>query len=98
MTVDLDSLIVSAEQLSFTEQIELLRALSQSLAKKYLPKELVPEFWKVHSIENIVNLQKTSPVENISTLKLDFWQKEENTDDFIAYIYQQREEDALVRE
>jgi len=95
MTTNLQTLITSAQKLSFFEQVELIRAISRFLSQNYRKREPVTEFWQSHTIEEIIQMQQTQPVQDISTLQVDFWPEQETADDFIDYIYQQREEDGL---
>jgi len=95
MTADLQTLIVSAQQLSFFEQVELIRAVSRFLSQNYRKKESETEFWQSRTIEDIIQTQQTQPVQDISTLQVGFWPEQETADDFIDYIYQQRKEDGL---
>jgi hypothetical protein len=96
MTTKLESLINSARELSSFEQIELIRAVSQLLYSNYQKTLTAVDFWQPASIEAIVQSQQTPVVEDISTLKVDFWPEEEPADDFIEYINQQRKEDRLL--
>lgn len=95
MTANLQTLINSAQKLSFVEQVELLKAVSQFLSQNY--EKVLPQtdFWQPHTIEEIIQTQQTQPVQDISILQVDFWPKEETADDFIEYVYQQRQEDSL---
>jgi len=95
MTVKLQTLIASAQHLSFFEQVELIRAVSRFLSQNYRRRESSAEFWQPHTIEDILQMRQTQPVRDISMLRADFWPKHETVDDFIDYIYQQRKEDAL---
>ena len=96
MTTKLETLINSAQELSPLEQVELIRAISQFLYQSY-PKELSAlDFWHPSPIEEIVQAQQTPVIQDISTLEVDFWPEEETVDDFIEYIYRQRQEDSLL--
>jgi hypothetical protein len=95
MTANLQTLIKSAQKLSFTEQVELIKAVSQILSQTYYKMLPQTDFWQPQTIEEIVQNQQTQPIQDISTLQVDFWPEEETADDFIEYIYQQRQEDSL---
>lgn len=95
MTANLQTLIASAQQLSFFEQVELIRAVSRFLSQNYRMREPEPGFWQPQTLEDIIQTQQTQPVQDISALQVDFWPEQETADDFIDYIYQQRKEDGL---
>ncbi len=95
MTANLQTLIKSAQKLSFVEQVELIKAVSQLLAQNYAKLLPPTDFWQPQTIEEIVQTQQTEPIQDISTLQVDFWPEQETADDFIEYIYQQRQEDSL---
>lgn len=94
MATNLQTLINSAQKLSVAEQVELIKAVSQFLAQNYTALSH-SDFWQPHTIEEIVETQQTQPIEDVAMLQADFWPEEETADDFIDYIYQQRQEDRL---
>ena len=96
MTTNLQTLINSAQKLSSVEQVELIRAISQFLSQGYQKELPTTDFWQPRTLEEIVRVQQTKPVQDISTLQVDFWPEQESVDDFIKYIYQQRKEDCLL--
>ena len=95
MTTNLQALVTSAQKLSFFEQVELIRAVSRFLSQNYRESEPATEFWQVHTLEEIIQAQPAQPVQDISMLQVDFWPEQETADDFIDYIYQQRQADRL---
>ena len=95
MTTRLQALINEAQQLPPLEQLNLIRTLLQSLYRSYEHSQPTEDFWTPRSLEELVQSQHTKPVTDISSLKVDFWPEDESTDDFLAYIYQQRREDSL---
>ncbi len=90
MTTRLQTLIDEAQQLPPLEQLNLIRTLLQSLSRSYEHAQPTEDFWAPQSLEELVQSQQTEPVTDISILKGDFWPEDESTDDFLAYIYQQR--------
>jgi hypothetical protein len=94
MTTKLETLINSAQELSPFEQVELIRAVSQFLYQRYQKELSSIDFWHPPTIEEIVQVQQTPVIQDISTLEVDFWPEEETVDDFIEYIYRQRQEAA----
>ena len=95
MTTRLQALIDEAQQLPPLEQLNLVRTLLQSLYRSYEHSQTTEDFWAPQSLKELVQSQHTEPVTDISSLKGDFWPEDESTDDFLAYIYQQRREDSL---
>lgn len=95
MTPKLQNLIEAAQELSPLEKIELIQAVSQLLSEHYQRELPATDFWQPRSIEQIAQAQSVPPVEDISTLRVDFWPEDESADDVIDYIYQQRAEDRL---
>ena len=94
MANNLQTLINSAQKLSVAEQVELIKAVSQFLSQNYTAVSQT-DFWQPHTIEEIVETQQTQPIEDIAMLQVDFWPEEETVDDFIEYVYHQRQEDRL---
>jgi hypothetical protein len=86
MTTRVEQLLEVAEQLSQSEKLELIQALSQSLLRYYQPEE----------IERIPShVQRTAPVADLASLAADFWPEDETADDVNDFIAQQRREDRL---
>ena len=96
MTTKLKTLIEEAQELSPSEQLELIHVISLTLSHNYEERSSKKEdFWKPKTLEEIILSQQVSPVTNIDELAGDFWPEDESVDDFIDYIYQQRREDCL---
>jgi hypothetical protein len=98
MTSKLQHLIVSAQELSPLEQMELINAVSQSLVQHYRQDISATDFLHPQTIEEILEAQPVPPLRDISTLRADFWPENESADDLIDYIYRQRAEDRLADE
>ncbi|NOQ36361.1 MAG: hypothetical protein GQ569_10785 [Methylococcaceae bacterium] len=49
-------------------------------------------FWQPQSLE--CYLKDKPPLKNVSDLVADFWFEDEPIDDFVNFVYQQRQEDA----
>jgi hypothetical protein len=98
MASKLQHLIVSAQELSPLEQMELIRAVSQSLVQHYRQDTSATDFWQPQTIEEILETQPVPLLKDISMLRADFWPEDESADDLIHYIYQQRAEDRLADE
>ncbi|MCB9156348.1 MAG: hypothetical protein H6645_04445 [Caldilineaceae bacterium] len=96
MTVNLQTLIHSAKQLTPAEQVELINAVSNLLYQHYQQELQTADFWQPQSIESIVAGQQTQLASTISGMKADFWPEDESADDFIEFITQQRHEDRMA--
>jgi hypothetical protein len=95
MSPQVQTIINEAEELSPTEQIELIAAVSQLLQKRYTQLSKNNDFWKPKTLEQLVEEQQIKAVKNLSDLRTDFWPEEESVDEFNEFIYQQRQEDRL---
>ena len=79
-TTKLETLINSARELSPLEQMELIRAVSQFLYQNHQETLSASDFWNPPAIEELVQAQQTPVVQDISTLKVDFWPEDEMFD------------------
>lgn len=96
MTTKLKTLIHDVQELSTPEQLELIHIISLHLAHHDpLRQESLTEmdFWTPKTLEEIVQAQQSPIIENIDDLAVDFWPEDESVDDFLQYIYAQRQED-----
>ena len=92
----LQTLIDAAQELSPPEQLSLISAITQFLYHNYSPQlHSAADFWVPKTLEEHIQAQQTQPITSIADLKADFWPEDESADDFIDYIYQQRQEDRL---
>lgn len=96
MTDNLQTVIEAAEQLSPSEQLELIEAVSRSLQDKYPPRQVLETMKKLTPSETIPPaIKRAMPLRDLSQLKADFWPEEETADDINAFIEQQRQADLL---
>jgi hypothetical protein len=96
MTTKLKTLIHDVQNLSTDEQLELLHVISISLESRKKTGEGPPEntdFWNPKSLAEIVQAQQSPVIETLNELAGDFWPEDESVDEFIDYIYKQRQED-----
>jgi uncharacterized protein (DUF2384 family) len=84
MTASVERVLQAVLHLSPEEQLELIRAISQSLLRQYRHTEIdaIPP-----------HIQRTAPVTDLAQLAADFWPEDESADDINTYIAQQRRED-----
>jgi len=91
----LKSLIEAVRGLSPTEQLELIRSVTQFLDTSCRQKEPSGDFWKLKSIEEIAGTHEKPSASDLAELAGDFWPEDESSDAFIDYVYTQRQEDRL---
>ncbi len=82
MTVSVEQVLQAAQRLSPAEQLELIRAISQSLLRQYQrdSSDAIPS-----------HIKRTAPVTDLAQLAADFWPDDESADDINDYIAQQRQ-------
>lgn len=90
MTIHPQEVIDAARTLSPPEQLEVVQAISQSLAHEYPYALRSAAFWASRSIEDIAGEQRTPTVTNVGALAADFWPQEESADDLLDFITAQR--------
>jgi hypothetical protein len=95
MTAKLQALIAEIQELSPSEQWELIHTISFVLSRRSQKTFAQEDIWKSTSLEEIIASQGVLPMTNIEDLAGDFWPENESADDFITYIYQQRREDRV---
>lgn len=94
MSRRLNSLMGAVRELSTSEQLELIRAVTE-LLDITCGQDQFADFLTPKSIDEITQAHATPPVSDLSELAGDFWPEEESSDAFIDYIYKQRQEDRL---
>lgn len=94
MSTRLNSLIRAVRDLSTSEQLQLIRAVTELLDIS-CGQDQSADLLKPKSIDEITQARGTPPVSDLSELAGDFWPEDESSDAFIDYIYKQRQEDRL---
>ena len=94
MTTRMNSLIEAVRDLSPSEQLQLIRAVTELLDISCYQDQF-GDFLKPKSIEEIVSARSATIVSNLADLAGDFWPEDESSDALIDYIYKQRQEDRL---
>jgi hypothetical protein len=86
VTTNVQRLLRDAQQLSPSEQLELIEVISQSLSQRFQQSEdsAIPS-----------NVRRTVPVRDLGQLVADFWPEDESADDINSYTMQQRHEDRM---
>jgi len=94
MSARLNSLIKAVRDLSPSEQLQLIRAVTEILDTSCYQDQF-GDFLKPKSIEEIAAAHSAPSVSNLADLAGDFWPEDESSDALIHYIYKQRREDRL---
>lgn len=86
MTQKVQQLIEAFDKLSPIERIEFAQSLP-------LRPEQLGDFWKSPSLEDLARQQNIHAVCDLDELAGDFWPEDETTEQFLTFLYQQRQED-----
>lgn len=86
MTVNVERVFQAAQQLSPTEQLELIQVISQALRRTVAKSEMdtIP-----------AGVRRTTPVWDLSIFAADFWPEDETADEINAFVAQQRADDRM---
>lgn len=86
MTVNVERVFQAAQQLSPTEQLELIQIISQALRRTVAQSvmDAIP-----------AGVRRTTPVWDLSILAADFWPEDETADEINAFVAQQRADDRM---
>ncbi len=95
MSLQVKNMILEAEALTPTEQLELMTAITELLQNSQQKVTIANDFWTPKTLNQLANEQQVNPVQSISDLSSDFWPEEETVDDFNEFIYQQRHDDRI---
>ena len=93
LSPQLQNIINEIQQLSTTEQKELLSAISKPIQSKSTQLKINNNFWNSKTIEQLVSEQQIQVASSISEIGGDFWPQEESVDEFNDFILTQRHDD-----
>ena len=93
MSPQLQSIINEIQQLSTTEQKELLSVISKPIQSQYIQLKINNNFWNSKTIEQLLREQQVQVASSISEIGGDFWPQEESVDEFNDFILTQRHDD-----
>lgn len=91
MTPQVQKIVDIARSLSLPEQLELLQALSNVIQQTKLLGTQSNNFWKTHTIDELLEEQQPPIISDVTSLGIDFWMSDESTDKFLAFLHQQRQ-------
>ena len=89
------TVVAAAEQLSPTEQFEVIQALTRGLQQRYIHADVRTSTANTRTISLPVSVQRTPPVTNIADFAADFWPADETADAVNEYVAQQRATDRI---
>jgi hypothetical protein len=87
----MQEVLEEARQLSPSEQLDLIRALSESLQAQYRENENFASTVDRDLFPS--SIRRTKPATNFDEYVADFWPDNESVDDFNVYVKEQRIED-----
>jgi hypothetical protein len=97
MTSDVEEILAAARSLPSQDQLEVLRRLAESLTGAYPPLEgAAAEFWTPRSLEELAAERHFPVVTDIRAPALPDWPEDEDADDVITYLREQRHADRGV--
>src|SRR5262245_27900239 len=85
-----------ARSLSVPERLELIQAVSKSVAEDCTNKAPQPEFWVVRPLKETIPERAIPVVQDVSALAGSFWPEEETTEEFLGFLAEQRLADRLA--
>lgn len=91
MTNQLQSAIAAVQSLSTNEQLELLNILSGFLQQSHTLEAQNQAFWTATSLDDLIRNQQPKIIHNLSMLASDVWEDEATSDDFLTFLYEQRQ-------
>lgn len=93
MNPNLQPIIESVQRLPLPDQLELLGEISRSLMLHYGKTSVQQDFWRPKTLNEIIEKSSAKAIDEINSLKVDFWPEDESADTFNDFIYNQRQED-----
>jgi hypothetical protein len=94
-TTTVQSVVAAAQQLSPSEQLEIIQALTQVLQARYPFRTERPLSTSLGAPVLPTTIRRTPPVTNLADFAADFWPEDESADDINTYITEQRRADRL---
>ncbi|TVP69428.1 MAG: hypothetical protein EA342_03455 [Leptolyngbya sp. LCM1.Bin17] len=95
MSAKLKQAIQIAQSLTPMERLQLLQTLSELVQESDRLGTQNQVFWNPKPIHELLQEQKVPVIENLNSLAVDFWQKGESEEDFLAFLQQQRKSEPI---
>jgi hypothetical protein len=93
MPIKVQDVLEKARQLSPVEQLDLIRALSESLQVQY--RQVVSQLQTTNQAAIPSSIARSQPITDLDEIAADFWPDDESIDELNAYIQQERASDRL---
>jgi hypothetical protein len=90
MTDSVQAIVAAAQQLTPTEQLEVIQALSRSLQRRYQQSAAIEHLPAAEESRIPATIRRTDPVTDLAHFAADFWPEDETADDINTFITQQR--------
>ena len=94
-TSTVQAVVAAAQQLSPTEQLEIIQALTHVLQQRYPNANVRPTVADDAAIILPATVRRTPLVTDLRDFAADFWPEDETADDINDYIAQQRAADRM---
>ena len=91
-TTTVQAVVNVAQQLSPTEQFEVIQTLTHVLQQRYLRSD-APFIVAAPTTSLPADVRRTPPVTNLADFAADFWPEDETADDINNYLAEQRAAD-----
>jgi hypothetical protein len=89
------AVVAAAQQLSPSEQLEVIQALTRVLQQRFPQTTVQPSMRSERTIDLPATVRRTAPVSDLRDFAADFWPEDETADDINEYLAQQRATDRM---
>lgn len=93
-TTTIQAVVAAAQQLSPTEQFEVIQVLTRVLQHRYVTSDTAPVATSP-AISLPPSVRRTPTITSLADFAADFWPDDETADDINTYIAQQRAADRM---
>jgi hypothetical protein len=94
-TTTVQAVVAAAQQLSPSEQLEVIQALTRVLQQRFPQTTVRPSVSSEATIVLPATVRRTAPVTDLRDFAADFWPEDETADEINAYLAQQRATDRM---
>jgi hypothetical protein len=94
-TTTVEAVVAAAEQLSPSEQLQVIQALTRVLQQRFPLTTARPSVSSETRIDLPATVRRTAPVADLRDFAGDFWPDDETADDINDFLAQQRAADRM---
>jgi hypothetical protein len=94
-TTTVQAVVAAAQQLSPSEQLEVIQALTRVLQERFPQTTVRPSVNSETTIDLPATVRRTAPVTDLRDFAADFWPEDETADDINEYLARQRATDRM---